>query len=215
VEAPKVEVKPPWPEVPKAPETPAPPPPAAEVEFKVPEGEQVDEAFVKQFKETCKANGMTSKQAQAIVDLQYGRTAEWRKQEAARLKSIDSKNMEALKSDPDFGAAKFEENMEVAKKGFVQYGSPELTRKLTAMGLQSDPEIVKHFYKLGKASGEGQTPRPPQPSPEAQTKEQELAARYPNTDFNADVGDMPREPTQAEAGRPSADLAARYPNTKF
>jgi hypothetical protein len=171
--APAGEVKVPWPE-PVKPE---------EIDLKFPEGEQVDESFVKTFKETCKSNGMTSKQAQALVDLQFKRAAEFRAAEAARLKAIDSKNMEALKSDPDFGAAKFEENMEVAKKGFVKYGSPELTRKLTAMGLQSDPEIVKHFHKLGLASGEAQTPRPPQTPPESKTAEQELAARYPNTNW--------------------------------
>lgn len=185
-ETPKVEttaapeLKTPWPEPVKAPEvkveTPAAP---VEVDFKIPDGEAVDEAFVKQFKETCKANGMTSKQAQAIVDLQYKRTAEYREQ----LKALDTRNMDTLKSDKDFGAAKFEENMEIAKKGFVKYGSPELTRKLTAMGLQSDPEIVKHFHRLGVASGEAVTPRVPQGAPETKTAEQELSARYPNTQF--------------------------------
>lgn len=176
------EVKTPWPEPVKVTTEAPKPPPAApeELDFKIPEGEQVDAEFVKTFKETCKANGMTSKQAQAIVDLQYKRTSQYRDE----LKKLDTRNMDSLKSDKDFGGAKFNDNMEVAKKGFIKYGSPELTRKLTAMGLQSDPEIVKHFHRLGAASGEAQTPRPPNPSPEAATMEQALLDRYPNTKFD-------------------------------
>ena len=130
---------------------------ADDLALKFPEGEDVDAAFVTEFKAQCKAAGMTSKQAQAMVDLQFKRVNNYRE----AVKNFDAKNLETLKADPEFGGAKYVENMEVAKKGIVEFGSPELVHRLKMMGLENDPHIVKHFAKLGKASSEGNTPRVP------------------------------------------------------
>lgn len=148
------------------------------LELKFPEGEEVDPTFVQGFKELCKTQGMTAKQAQAMVDLQFKRVGDYRE----AMKTHDAKNLETLKGDPDFGGAKFEANMEVAKKGVIEFGSPELSRRLQLMGLENDPAIVKHFAKLGKANSEGTTPRAPggETTDEASAQRAHYAARYPS-----------------------------------
>jgi hypothetical protein len=58
------------------------------------------------------------------------------------------------KSDKEFGGAKFDENMVMAKTALKQFGSPELVKLLNDSGLGNHPELVRVFVRAGKAISE-------------------------------------------------------------
>lgn len=58
---------------------------------------------------------------------------------------------EASKADPEFGGDKLQENMAVAKKAIETFGTPGLTEMLNKTGLGNHPEVVRAFYRAGKA----------------------------------------------------------------
>ena len=57
----------------------------------------------------------------------------------------------AAESDTEFGGAAFKENMSVAKSAYKQYATPALQAILNQSGLCNHPEVVRLFYRVGKA----------------------------------------------------------------
>jgi hypothetical protein len=61
---------------------------------------------------------------------------------------------EAVKTDQEIGGAKLDENLAVARRAVDAFGSPALKELLNTTGLGNHPEVVKAFYKAGKAISE-------------------------------------------------------------
>lgn len=61
---------------------------------------------------------------------------------------------EASAADKEFGGASVDANAAIAIKALQQFGTPELTKYLHETGLGNHPEIVRAFYRVGKALGE-------------------------------------------------------------
>lgn len=108
-------------------------------------------------------------------------------QEAAQAAAVEAFNKQVdewvgtLKADPQFGGAKFDENVAVAQKAMAAYGSPELTAMLDESGLGSHPEFVRLMHRVGKELGEGKLHR----TTTEQPSERSLADRmYPNYGTN-------------------------------
>lgn len=58
---------------------------------------------------------------------------------------------EASRNDPEIGGANFESVAGVAKTAYRQFTTPELRSVLDATGLGNHPEMIRLFYKVGKA----------------------------------------------------------------
>lgn len=52
--------------------------------------------------------------------------------------------------DPEIGGANFGANKAIAISGYREFATPELRTILNASGLGNHPEVVRHFYRLGK-----------------------------------------------------------------
>ena len=52
--------------------------------------------------------------------------------------------------DPEIGGANFGANKAIAIFGYREFATPELRTILNASGLGNHPEVVRHFYRLGK-----------------------------------------------------------------
>lgn len=81
--------------------------------------------------------------AQKLVDYQ-----------AQRTEAVRTGWLEAAKTDKEFGGDKLAENLGVAAKALDAFGSPELNQLLIASGLGNHPEIIRAFYRAGKAISE-------------------------------------------------------------
>lgn len=120
-------------------------------EFKMPDGFQMDASASTAFSEVAKELNLTQDAAQKVLDkmgpVLAGRHADVLNQAKAQW-------VEGAKSDKEFGGDQFGENLAVAKKAIDKFGTPELLKLLNESGLGSHPEVIRVFYRAGKAISE-------------------------------------------------------------
>lgn len=121
-------------------------------EFKAAEGQpDFDSHVIEQFSEVAKELNLPQDAAQKVLDkmapVLAARQAEFL--ETARTQWADQ-----AKADKEFGGDKLTENLAVAKKALDQFGTPELRTLLNESGLGNHPEVLRVFYRAGKAISE-------------------------------------------------------------
>jgi hypothetical protein len=89
----------------------------------------------------------------------YGKSAEGLNATAAGLREATYAHnqetwIQSLKDDGEFGGGAFEANVKVALKAVQKFSAPGLTDLLNQTGLGSHPEVVKYFWRVGKAMAE-------------------------------------------------------------
>ena len=117
-------------------------------ELKPPEGQTFDDEFVKVYSETAKELDLSQEKAQKLIDKVSPVIAA---QQKARIDAVRAGWEEASKTDAEFGGAKLEENLAVAKTAVDQFASPALKTFLKESGLGNHPEMIRTFFKVGKA----------------------------------------------------------------
>ena len=120
-------------------------------EFATPEGMQFDDAVVGAFSEAAKDLNLSQEAAQKILD-KVGPVMAAQQNEA--LQAASTEWAEASKTDKEFGGDKLNENLAVAKKAMDQFASPELRALLNESALGNNPEVIRMFYRVGKAISE-------------------------------------------------------------
>jgi hypothetical protein len=127
-------------------------------ELKVPEGVKVDEKLLDQFKQLAPTIGISTKQAQALLELQVKGAQEQERliTEAMQRQRVDDLNK--LKGDPEFGGAKFDQTVAGSKSilSSLKYG-PAVSKKLEAYGLDCDPDITRLFAEVRSLIAEDST----------------------------------------------------------
>lgn len=127
-------------------------------ELKVPDGVKVDEKLLDQFKQLAPAIGISTKQAQALLELQVKGAQEQERllTEAMQRQRVDDLNK--LKGDPEFGGAKFDATVAGSKSilSSLKYG-PAVSKKLEAYGLDCDPDITRLFAEVRSLIAEDST----------------------------------------------------------
>ncbi len=107
----------------------------------------VDPAFVDGVKDVAKKLNLTQERAQELFASQIGVS-----------QSVMDKSkavwLEASRTDQEFGGDAFDENMAVARKAIDQFGSDSLKALLDKSGLGNHPELIRAFYRAGKAISE-------------------------------------------------------------
>ena len=62
---------------------------------------------------------------------------------------------QAAHSDSEFGGANFKENMKAVNRAYAATTTPELRQLLKVSGLDSHPEVIRHFYRLSRKLSDG------------------------------------------------------------
>lgn len=128
---------------------PTTPPAPTEIEITVPEGANAE--LVDAFKSVAKEIELDSAKAQKVVDVFHqaekklveARQNEWREAQSNWLAEV--------KSDPEFGGAKFDHNVNLANRALEKYGGEELISYLNNAGLANFPPLVRAFMRIGQA----------------------------------------------------------------
>lgn len=120
-------------------------------EFKVQEGLTLDESVISQFSEVAKELDLSQEDAQKILD-KVQPALQARQQEVVERARAEWE--QTAKTDKEFGGDKLQENLAVAKKALDTFGTPELRTLLNESGLGNHPEIIRAFYRAGKAISE-------------------------------------------------------------
>lgn len=124
--------------------------------FDFPEDMPVDEEELNAFKATAKELGLDQDKAKKLVDLrvQAAQAAMRKHAEAVGKWRTDSQ------ADKEFGGEKFEENLGVAKLARDKFATPELVSLLQSSRLGDHPEVIRFFYRVGKAISQDTFVRP-------------------------------------------------------
>jgi hypothetical protein len=150
-------------------------------DFTAPEGVQLDEPVMGEFKTLAQGLKLPQDKAQELVNLggQVAKASadkfsnELKSQTEAFYADIGGmpdKWAETARADKEFGGDKFDENMAVAKAALDQFGTPELTAFLKKTQAESHPEVLRTFFRIGKAiSQDGFVPGRSGASPSAQS----------------------------------------------
>lgn len=70
------------------------------------------------------------------------------------IQRVQAEWTQAAQTDKEFGGEKLQENLATAKKALETFGSPELVKMLNETGLGNNPEMIRAFYRAGKAISE-------------------------------------------------------------
>jgi hypothetical protein len=149
-------------------------------EFKYPQGYQVDETALGEYSAAFKELGLTNEQAQRLVDMDAKRSTSSTEAAVAAHKQQVETWVGELKSDPEFGGAKFEANVGIANSALAAFGSPELTQFFKETGLGNHPLLVKAFHKIGTQLGEGSIHKTTSNQPAERSIAERMYPNYPN-----------------------------------
>lgn len=119
--------------------------------FKTPEGVKLDEKLSTKLQAVAKELNLTQEQAQKLADLGVEHGQLLQDTLKSELTKAAAGWAEQSRADKEFGGDKFDENLGVAKKGFAQFGTPELGKLLKESGLGNHPEVLRMNYRIGKA----------------------------------------------------------------
>lgn len=130
--------------------------PEAYADFTAPEGWEIDQDLLKDFAPTLKELNLTQEQAQKVID--FAPKLVEQTAVATTTKVLGELGMAdrgdwvgKVKADKEFGGDKLAENLAVAKKAMDAFASPELRELLIKSGMGNHPEMVRAFYRAGKA----------------------------------------------------------------
>ncbi len=120
-------------------------------EFKAPEGREYDADFLTTFAEVAKELDLPQDKAQVVLDKLSEKAQE---RQSAKLEEAKAQWLADSKKDTEFGGDKLEENLGIAKKALDAFGSDLLKAMLNDSGLGNHPELIRFFFKVGKAISE-------------------------------------------------------------
>lgn len=123
-------------------------------EFKLPEGMKLDDAQSTEFSAVAKELNLTQEQAQKLVDLQAKYVEGQNKSHSENwTKTVDGWAQEA-RNDPEYGGAKFNESIALARTAVDKFGDKALKEALSLTGAGNHPALVRFMVKVGKAVSE-------------------------------------------------------------
>lgn len=120
-------------------------------EFQAAEGVTFDDAVIGAFSEVAKELNLPQDAAQKVLDKMAPVLAA---RQGEQIAAIHAEWVESAKTDKEFGGDKLPENLAVAKKALDQFGTPELRALLNDSGMGNNPEVIRAFYRVGKAISE-------------------------------------------------------------
>ena len=120
-------------------------------EFAAPDGQEFDPDVLTAYGEVARELDLSQEAAQKVLDKVAPALAE---QQTKHIQEVTTQWREASLSDKEFGGEKLSENLAVAKKALDSFGTPELRELLEKSGLGSHPEMIRAFYRAGKAISE-------------------------------------------------------------
>lgn len=128
--------------------------PEAYAEFTLPEGVTLDETMLAEFAPVLKELNLSQSAAQKVIDFAPKLISQTVEGIKAQLADEARGWHDAARGDKEIGGAKMAETLAVANKAFAKFGTPELKAFLASRGLNAHPELIRAFYRAGKAISE-------------------------------------------------------------
>ena len=120
-------------------------------EFTMPEGVEIDPETLGNLTGLSRELGLTQEQAQKIADLGAQQAQRWAAAQEQAIAEASAQWIDTVKTDKEIGGDKMAEKLAVAKRALDRFGTPELTQLLDESRLGNHPELIRAFYRAGKA----------------------------------------------------------------
>ena len=120
-------------------------------EFTAPEGTELGEAVMTEFKAAAKELNLSQDAAQAMLDKVM---PSMRQSYETQIETAKTTWAEASTSDSEFGGDELNQNVATAKKALDTYGSDNLRGLLNETGLGNHPEVIRMLWKVGQTLNE-------------------------------------------------------------
>lgn len=120
-------------------------------EFKAPEGSAFDAEVMTAYEGAARELGLSQEAAQKMLDAVAPKVQE---RQEAQVEAIRQQWVEQAQSDKEFGGDKLKANLAVAKSALDRFGTPELRQMLNDSGLGNHPELIRAFFRAGRAIAE-------------------------------------------------------------
>lgn len=117
-------------------------------EFVAPDGVELDPAATDEFSALAKDLKLSAKDAQRVADIAVSMAQRQTEAFATTVKGWETQS----RADAEFGGDALEANMAIAQKALDTYGSPALIEVMQQFGFLNHPEVIRAFYKIGKAT---------------------------------------------------------------
>ena len=129
--------------------------PEAYSDFTLPEGVELDETVLGDFKTQAKELNLGQAQAQSVVDLGIKLQQSWTDKANAEIDKTIAGWVETAKTDPDLGGEALEKNLALAKSVADRFGSETFkTELLEKYRLGDHPEFIRFCRDVAKAVSE-------------------------------------------------------------
>jgi hypothetical protein len=126
--------------------------PEGDYEVKAPEGGVLDPTVMGELGAVARELNLSPAAVQKLVD----RVAPvWQKQGLAHVEKFRKEWTEQSLADKEFGGNGFDANIKAVNKAYTKFTTPELRTLLEESGLNCHPEVIRHFYRLSKATEDG------------------------------------------------------------
>lgn len=128
--------------------------PEAYADFAMPEGVEIQGEALEEFKTLAKELNLSQKDAQRLADLGAKQASRLAEQPSQILAEARVEWEKQARNDKEFGGQAVEANLATAKKALDAYGTPELKTLLRESALGNHPDVIRLFYRVGKAMSE-------------------------------------------------------------
>lgn len=121
-------------------------------EFKFEDGKALASEDLEEVKGLAKELNLSQEAAQKLAEFKLKQNDGYEAKNAQKLVDEGGKWWEQSMHDKEFGGDKLDESLAIAKKAVFdnEITTPELREMLKASKLENHPEVVRHFYRLGK-----------------------------------------------------------------
>lgn len=130
-------------------------------EFKLPEGEQLDEKALPMVEGLFKELGLPQDKAQAVLDklleIDQARQPTLEQVQQAQLQAITKLNEDwgkQCRELPEIGGENYDASLKTCLNVITRFATPELREVLTYSGLGSNPHFFKFIHAIGSSMSE-------------------------------------------------------------
>lgn len=120
-------------------------------DFQSPEGLTLDGTVLEQFSAAAKEMDLPQDKAQLMLDKMAPVLAQ---RQAEQIQAVRTEWADTSRADKEFGGDKLGDSLATAKKAMDAFATPELRTLLDESGLGNHPEVIRLFYRTGKAMSE-------------------------------------------------------------
>jgi len=123
-------------------------------DFKLPEGMEVDDELVKDFKEIAKEGKLSQATAQKVVDLQTKTMTRAGEELTERWEKTQKEWREETENDGEYGGKDLDKSVAFAKTAITSFGNDKFAELMESTGMGNHPEMLRFLWNVGKATGE-------------------------------------------------------------